>query len=211
MQNSHRATTARRAVGRRRSASPAAAQQPAADASQPRKHGARGLPFKKFFVDNLNLKHCHFKSHDTCALCDHSKPRAFLSFLNVFECCYRTRHQAFLLRTKREVSSDKRVQKCKHQLDSIRRLIKNGRNRYTCGVSSVAQQRGMAYSAERIGSEQHALDCKKRHTEKDDLQRKTKRMKNHKQKQEGWCKDVSPWQPETQNARSNKQSVQEDQ
>ena len=159
----------------------------------------------------LNLKHCLFKSHDTCALCDHSKPRAFLSFLNVFECCYRTRHQAFLLRTKREVSSDKRVQKCKHQLDSIRRLIKNGRNRYTCGVSSVAQQRGMAYSAERIGSEQHALDSKKRHTEKDDLQRKTKRMKNHKQKQEGWCKDVSPWQPETQNARSNKQSVQGDQ
>jgi hypothetical protein len=36
VQNSHRATTARRAVGRRRSASPAAAQQPAADASQPR-------------------------------------------------------------------------------------------------------------------------------------------------------------------------------
>ena len=69
----------------------------------------------------------------------------------------------------------------------------------------------MAYSAERIGSEQHALDSKKRRTEKDDLQRKTKRMKNHKQKQEGWCKDVSPWQPETQNARSNKQSVQGDQ
>ena len=48
MQNSHRATTARRAVGRRRSASPAAAQQPAADASQPRKHGARGLSLKAF-------------------------------------------------------------------------------------------------------------------------------------------------------------------
>ena len=48
----------------------------------------------------------------------------------------------------------------------------------------------MAYSAERIGSEQHALDSKKRRTEKDDLQRKTKSMKNHKQKQEGWCKDV---------------------
>ena len=133
----------------------------------------------------LNLKHCHFKSHDTCALCDHSKPRAFLSFLNVFECCYRTRHQAFLLRTKREVSSDKRVQKCKHQLDSIRRLIKNGRNRYACGVSSVAQQRGMAYSAERIGSEQYALDSKKRRTEKDDLQRKTKRMKKPQTKAGG--------------------------
>ena len=83
------------------------------------------------------------------------------------------------------MSSDKTIQKCKHQLASIRRLIKNGRNRYTCGVSSVAQQRGMAYSAERIGSEQHALDSKKMHTEKDDLQRKTKRMKNNKQKQEG--------------------------
>ena len=153
----------------------------------------------------LNLKHCHFKSHDTRTLCDHSKPRAFLSFLNAFECCYRTRHQAFLLRTKREVLSDKRVQKCKHQLDSIRRLIKNWRNTYTCGVSSVAQQRGMAYSAERIGSDQHALDSKKRHTEKDDLQRKTKRMKNHKQKQEGWCKDVSPWnqKPKTREATNN--------
>jgi hypothetical protein len=63
--------------------------------------------------------------------------------------------------------------------------MKNGRNTYICGVSSVAQQRGMAYSAERIGSEQHALDFKKRHTEKEDLQRKTKRMKTHKQKQEG--------------------------
>ena len=69
----------------------------------------------------------------------------------------------------------------------------------------------IAYSAERIGSVQHAFDFKKRHTEKENLERKTKRMKTHKQKQEGWCKDVSPWQPETQNARSNKQSVQGDQ
>ena len=60
--------------------------------------------------------------------------------------------------------------------------MKNGRNTYTWGVSSIAQQRGMA---ERIGSEQHALDSKKRHTEKDELQRKKKRMKNHKQKAGG--------------------------
>ena len=33
----------------------AAAQQPAADASEPRKHGARGLPFKKFIVNDDNL------------------------------------------------------------------------------------------------------------------------------------------------------------
>ena len=54
VQISHRATTARRAVGRRRAQRRPQQHNAGADASQPRKHGARCLPFKKFIVNDDN-------------------------------------------------------------------------------------------------------------------------------------------------------------